>query len=72
MPAGHSLPPHSVSLVCRIRGGFRSPSNARVTSCDGFRIGEGTRSSDTDSNESSPAGSDVIIDWQMELSKMIG
>ena len=60
MPAGHSLPPHSVSLVWRTSGGLRRPSNARVTCCDGLGIGEGTRSSDIDSSENSGAGSDVI------------
>ena len=60
MPAGHSLPPHSVSLVWRTSGGFRSPSNARVTCCDDFVIGDGKRSSDIDSSKGCSAWLDVI------------
>ena len=60
MPAGHSLPPHSVSLVWRTRGGLRIWSNARVTCCDGIGMGEGTRSSDMVRRERESAGLDVM------------
>lgn len=51
MPAGHSFPPHSVSLVWRVRGGFRRPLKVKVTSCDGGWIVEGIRSSEIERNE---------------------
>lgn len=42
-------------------GGFRRPSNARVTCCEGVGIGAGTRSSDMERRESSSAGAVVIV-----------
>ena len=40
-----------------MRGGFRSPSKARITSCDGVETVEGTRSSEIDRKL---GGSEVI------------
>ena len=41
-----------------MRGGFRSPSKVRITSCDGVEIVEGTRSSEIDRNS---GGWEVMI-----------
>ena len=70
MPAGHSLPPHCVSFVWRIKGGLRRLSNARVTCCDGIGSVEGTRSSEMDRIESSSAESDVILAGREDAQKL--
>ena len=43
MPAGHSCPPHSETLVWRRRGGERRPEKGRVTIVDSARGGGGEK-----------------------------
>ena len=46
MPAGHSCPPHSETLVWSCNGGERRPEKGRVMIVDEGRGEEGARSSE--------------------------